>query len=139
MLLGPSGVGKTQLAKELASIVFAGNIIRIDMSEFSEPHSISRLLGAPPGYVGYEEGGFLTERIKRNPYALVLFDEIEKAHPQIFNILLQILDEGILTDANSETANFRNSIVMLTSNIGTEEFNKKRLDFSKKNGFQLGI
>ncbi len=129
MLLGPSGVGKTQLAKELASIVFAGNIIRIDMSEFSEPHSISRLLGAPPGYVGYEEGGFLTERIKRNPYALVLFDEIEKAHPQIFNILLQILDEGILTDANSETANFRNSIVMLTSNIGTEEFNKKAIGF----------
>lgn len=132
MLLGPSGVGKTQLAKELASIIFAGNIIRIDMSEFSEPHSISRLLGAPPGYIGYEEGGFLTEKIKRNPYALVLFDEIEKAHPQIFNILLQILDEGIITDANSETANFRNSIIILTSNIGTEEFNKKAIGFSEE-------
>ena len=132
MLLGPSGVGKTQLAKELANIIFAGNIIRIDMSEFSEPHSISRLLGAPPGYVGHEEGGFLTEKIKRNPYALVLFDEIEKAHPQIFNILLQILDEGILTDANSETANFRNSIIILTSNIGTEEFNKKAIGFSEE-------
>lgn len=131
MFLGPSGVGKTQLAKELAGVLFNGNIIRIDMSEFAEPHSVSRLLGAPPGYIGYEEGGFLTEKIKRNPYVLVLFDEIEKAHPQIFNILLQILDEGIITDANSETANFRNSVIILTSNIGTEEFNKKAIGFSE--------
>ena len=140
LFLGPSGVGKTHTAKILADALFGKrpsyhaitNFIRVDMSEFSEPHSVSRLLGAPPGYVGHEEGGFLTEKIKRNPYALVLFDEIEKAHPQIFNILLQILDEGILTDANSETANFRNSIIILTSNIGTEEFNKKAIGFSEE-------
>lgn len=138
LFLGPSGVGKTQTAKELAFAVFGersphhalGNFIRLDMSEFSEPHSISRLIGAPPGYIGYEEGGYLTEKIKRNPYSLVLFDEIEKAHPQIFNILLQILDEGTLTSANSEHINFKNTIVILTSNIGTEEFNKKAMGFS---------
>ncbi len=139
LFLGPSGVGKTQTAKELAFAVFGersphhalGNFIRLDMSEFSEPHSISRLIGAPPGYIGYEEGGYLTEKIKRNPYSLVLFDEIEKAHPQIFNILLQILDEGTLTGANAEHVNFKNTIVVLTSNIGTEEFNKKAMGFGR--------
>ncbi|MEK7494044.1 MAG: AAA family ATPase, partial [Patescibacteria group bacterium] len=139
LFLGPSGVGKTQTAKELAFAVFGersphhalGNFIRLDMSEFSEPHSISRLIGAPPGYIGYEEGGYLTEKIKNNPYSLVLFDEIEKAHPQIFNILLQILDEGTLTSANSEHVNFKNTIVVLTSNIGTEEFNKKAMGFGR--------
>ena len=139
LFLGPSGVGKTQTAKELAFAVFGersphhalGNFIRLDMSEFSEPHSISRLIGAPPGYIGYEEGGYLTEKIKRNPYSLVLFDEIEKAHPQIFNLLLQILDEGTLTGANAEHVNFKNTIVVLTSNIGTEEFNKKAMGFGR--------
>ncbi len=139
LFLGPSGVGKTQTAKELAFALFGersphhalGNFIRLDMSEFSEPHSISRLIGAPPGYIGYEEGGYLTEKIKRNPYSLVLFDEIEKAHPQIFNILLQILDEGTLTSANSEHINFKNTIIVLTSNIGTEEFNKKAMGFGR--------
>lgn len=139
LFLGPSGVGKTQTAKELAFAVFGersphhalGNFIRLDMSEFSEPHSISRLIGAPPGYIGYEEGGYLTEKIKRNPYSLVLFDEIEKAHPQIFNILLSILDEGMLTSANSEHVNFKNTIIVLTSNIGTEEFNRKAMGFGR--------
>ncbi len=139
LFLGPSGVGKTQTAKELAYAMFGersphhalGNFIRLDMSEFSEPHSISRLIGAPPGYIGYEEGGYLTEKIKRNPYSLVLFDEIEKAHPQIFNILLQMLDEGTLTSANSEHVNFKNTIIVLTSNIGTEEFNKKAMGFGR--------
>ena len=139
LFLGPSGVGKTQTAKELAFAVFGersphhalGNFIRLDMSEFSEPHSISRLIGAPPGYIGYEEGGYLTEKIKRNLYSLVLFDEIEKAHPQIFNILLQILDEGTLTSANSDHVNFKNTIVVITSNIGTEEFNKKAMGFGR--------
>lgn len=139
LFLGPSGVGKTQTAKELAFAVFGersphhalGNFIRLDMSEFSEPHSVSRLVGAPPGYIGYEEGGYLTEKIKRNPYSLVLFDEIEKAHPQIFNILLQILDEGTLTGANGEHVNFKNTIIVLTSNIGTEEFNKKAMGFGR--------
>ncbi len=142
LFLGPSGVGKTQTAKEIARIVFgeAGNgyhqkfssFIRMDMSEFSEPHSVSRLLGSPPGYVGFEEGGFLTEKVKNNPYALVLFDEIEKAHPQIFNILLQILDEGVLTSADGENISFKNTIVILTSNIGSEEFNKHAIGFFGK-------
>lgn len=138
LFLGPSGVGKTETAKALAQAVFGatasykqnfGNFIRFDMSEFTEPHSISRLIGAPPGYVGYDEGGQLVKKIKQNPYALVLFDEIEKAHPQIFNILLQLLDEGMLTSADGEHVSFKHAIVILTSNIGTEEFNKKALGF----------
>lgn len=138
LLLGPSGVGKTHTAKELAKIVFGensgynkklSNFIKLDMSEFSESHSVARLIGAPPGYVGFEEGGLLTERVKNNPYALVLFDEIEKAHPQVFNILLQILDEGILSDAHGENVSFQNTIIMLTSNIGSEEFNKNAMGF----------
>lgn len=138
LLLGPSGVGKTHTAKEIAKIIFGensgygkklSNFIRLDMSEFSEAHSVARLIGAPPGYVGFEEGGLLTERIKNNPYALVLFDEIEKAHPQVFNILLQILDEGILSDAHGENINFHNTIIVLTSNIGSEEFNKNAIGF----------
>ena len=142
LLLGPSGVGKTQTAKELARILFGAAhsegeynpFIRIDMSEYAEPHSISRLLGAPPGYVGYEEGGALTEKVKRNPYALVLFDEIEKAHHQIFNTFLQILDEGTLTDSLGERVSFKNTIILFTSNIGTEEFNKHALGFGEGTG-----
>ncbi|MBI3685147.1 ATP-dependent Clp protease ATP-binding subunit [Candidatus Azambacteria bacterium] len=139
LFLGPSGVGKTETAKAIARAVFGesssgyarafGNFIRVDMSEFSEPHSVSRLIGAPPGYVGFEEGGHLTEKVKHNPYALVLFDEIEKAHPQIFNLLLQMLDEGTLTSAGGEHISFKNTIIVLTSNIGTEEFNKKAIGF----------
>jgi ATP-dependent Clp protease ATP-binding subunit ClpC len=138
IFLGPSGVGKTELAKQIAKEVFESqtsynkkfnNFIRIDMSEFSEAHSTSRLLGSPPGYVGFEEGGYLTEQVKNNPRSLILFDEIEKAHPHIFNILLQVLDEGVLTDSNSETVDFKNTIIIMTTNIGTEEFNKESLGF----------
>ncbi|MEK7452605.1 MAG: ATP-dependent Clp protease ATP-binding subunit [Patescibacteria group bacterium] len=138
IFLGPSGVGKTELAKQIAKEIFGSknaynktfnNFIRIDMSEFSEPHSISRLIGSPPGYVGFEEGGYLTEKVKNNPRSLILFDEIEKANPQIFNILLQILDEGVLTDSSSHTIDFKNTIIVMTSNIGNEEFNKESLGF----------
>lgn len=138
LFLGPSGVGKTHAAKTIADIVFGesagygkklSNFIKLDMSEFAEPHSIARLIGAPPGYVGYEEGGLLTERVKNNPYSLILFDEIEKAHPQIFNILLQILDEGVLSDAHGEQINFQNTVIALTSNIGSEEFSKSAMGF----------
>ncbi|EDR23922.1 chaperone Clpb, putative [Entamoeba dispar SAW760] len=122
MFLGPSGVGKTELAKALAVELFDDeqNIVRIDMSEYMESHSVSRLIGAPPGYVGYEEGGQLTEAIRRKPYSVILFDEIEKAHPQVFNVLLQLLDEGRLTDGRGRTVDFKNTIVIMTSNLGSE-------------------
>ena len=123
LFLGPTGVGKTQLAKVLAQYMFDSkeSIIRIDMSEFMEKHAVSRLIGAPPGYVGYNEGGQLSERVRRKPYSVVLLDEIEKAHPDIFNILLQVLDEGRLTDSNGRYIDFRNTVLILTSNIGTKE------------------
>jgi ATP-dependent Clp protease ATP-binding subunit ClpC len=123
IFLGPTGVGKTQLAKILAEFLFdsSDNIIRIDMSEYMEKFSVSRLIGAPPGYVGYEEGGLLTEKVRRKPYAVILFDEIEKAHPDIFNILLQVLDEGQLTDSLGRKVDFRNTIIIMTSNIGTRQ------------------
>ncbi|GAB1219119.1 hypothetical protein ENUP19_0014G0005 [Entamoeba nuttalli] len=122
MFLGPSGVGKTELAKALAGELFDSeeNIVRIDMSEYMESHSVSRLIGAPPGYVGYEEGGQLTEAIRRKPYSVILFDEIEKAHPQVFNVLLQLLDEGRLTDGRGRTVDFKNTVVIMTSNLGSE-------------------
>jgi ATP-dependent Clp protease ATP-binding subunit ClpB len=137
ILLGPTGVGKTELAKTLAEFLFDSedSLIRIDMSEYMERHSISRLIGAPPGYVGFEEGGQLTERIRRKPYSVVLFDEIEKAHPEVFNILLQILDDGRLTDGHGRTVDFRNTVIIMTSNIGSQliqEQSKKGYEEIKK-------
>ena len=124
MFLGPTGVGKTELAKALAEFLFDDEsaIVRIDMSEYMEKHSVSRLIGAPPGYVGYEEGGALTEAVRRRPYQVVLLDEIEKAHPEVFNALLQVLDDGILTDGQGRTASFKNTLLIMTSNIGSQAF-----------------
>ena len=118
--LGPTGVGKTELAKALAQSLFddENNMVRIDMSEYMEKYSVSRLIGAPPGYVGYEEGGQLTEAVRRKPYSVVLFDEIEKAHPDVFNVLLQVLDDGRVTDSQGRTVDFKNTILIMTSNIG---------------------
>lgn len=123
MFLGPTGVGKTLLAKELASFMFGSKdaLIRIDMSEYMEKFTVSRLVGAPPGYVGYEEGGQLTEQVRRRPYSIVLLDEIEKAHPDVFNLLLQVMDEGRLTDSNGRTVDFRNAVVIMTSNVGSRQ------------------
>jgi ATP-dependent Clp protease ATP-binding subunit ClpB len=122
IFLGPTGVGKTELAKALASYLFDTEeaMVRIDMSEYMEKHAVSRLIGAPPGYVGYEEGGQLTEAIRRRPYAVVLFDEIEKAHADVFNVFLQILDDGRVTDAQGRTVDFKNTIIIMTSNIGSQ-------------------
>ena len=136
MFLGPTGVGKTHLAKELAKFMFgsADALIRVDMSEYMEKFTVSRLVGAPPGYVGYEEGGLLTEKVRRKPYSIVLLDEIEKAHADVFNILLQVLDEGHLTDTNGRTVDFKNTIVIMTSNVGTRQLK----DFGKGIGFTSG-
>jgi ATP-dependent Clp protease ATP-binding subunit ClpB len=121
LFLGPTGVGKTELCKALAAFLFDTEdaLVRVDMSEFMEKHSVSRLIGAPPGYVGYEEGGYLTEAVKRKPYAVILLDEIEKAHADVFNVLLQVLDEGRLTDGQGQTVDFRNTVIVLTSNLGS--------------------
>lgn len=137
MFLGPTGVGKTHLAKELAKLMFgsADALIRIDMSEYMEKFTVSRLVGAPPGYVGYEEGGQLTEKVRRKPYSIVLLDEIEKAHPDVFNILLQVMDEGRLTDSYGRTVDFKNTIVIMTSNIGTRQLK----EFGKGIGFSAQI
>jgi ATP-dependent Clp protease ATP-binding subunit ClpB len=122
MFLGPTGVGKTELTKALAAFLFDDDsaLLRVDMSEYMERHSVSRLIGAPPGYIGYDEGGALTEAVRRRPYQVVLFDEIEKAHPDVFNILLQVLDDGRLTDGQGRTVDFRNTLIVMTSNLGAE-------------------
>jgi ATP-dependent Clp protease ATP-binding subunit ClpB len=122
MFLGPTGVGKTELTKALAEFLFDDEhaLIRMDMSEYMEKHSVARMIGAPPGYVGYDEGGALTEAVRRRPYQVVLFDEIEKAHPDVFNVLLQVLDDGRLTDGQGRTVDFRNTLIVMTSNLGAE-------------------
>src|SRR5690606_8699927 len=122
MFLGPTGVGKTELTKALAEFLFGSEdaLVQLDMSEFMERHSVARLVGAPPGYVGYEDAGQLTEAIRRRPYSIVVFDEIEKAHPEAFNMLLQIMEEGHLSDARGRTVDFRNAIIVMTSNVGAE-------------------
>jgi ATP-dependent Clp protease ATP-binding subunit ClpB len=122
LFLGPTGVGKTELCKALADFLFDSEeaMVRIDMSEFMEKHSVARLIGAPPGYVGYEEGGYLTEAVRRKPYAVVLLDEVEKAHPDVFNVLLQVLDDGRLTDGQGRTVDFRNTVIVMTSNLGSQ-------------------
>src|SRR5581483_1136260 len=122
IFLGPTGVGKTELCRALAEFLFDNEqaMVRLDMSEFMEKHSVSRLIGAPPGYVGYEEGGYLTEAVRRRPYSVVLFDEIEKAHPDVFNALLQILEDGRMTDGQGRTVDFKNTVIIMTSNLGSQ-------------------
>ncbi len=122
LFLGPTGVGKTELCKALADFLFDTDdaMVRIDMSEFMEKHSVARLIGAPPGYVGYEEGGYLTEAVRRRPYSVMLLDEVEKAHPDVFNVLLQVLDDGRLTDGQGRTVDFRNTVIVMTSNLGSQ-------------------
>jgi ATP-dependent Clp protease ATP-binding subunit ClpC len=134
IFLGPTGVGKTELAKALAQFLFDDEdaMIRLDMSEFQEKHTVSRLIGAPPGYVGYEEAGQLTEAVRRRPFRLLLFDEVEKAHPDVFNILLQILEDGRLTDGHGRTVNFKDTVVIMTSNLGTQEFQRQAIGFSRQ-------
>lgn len=139
VFLGPTGVGKTELARALAESMFGDeeSMIRIDMSEYMEKHSTSRLVGSPPGYVGYEEGGQLTEKVRRKPYSVVLLDEIEKAHPDVFNILLQVLEDGRLTDSKGRTVDFRNTVLIMTSNVGAESLKKnKHVGFNIQDGEQ---
>jgi ATP-dependent Clp protease ATP-binding subunit ClpC len=131
IFLGPTGVGKTELARALAEFLFDDEnaMVRLDMSEYMEKHTVSRLIGAPPGYIGYEEGGQLTELVRRRPFRVILFDEIEKAHPDVFNILLQILEDGRLTDGHGRVVDFKNVVVIMTSNLGTQELQRQTIGF----------
>ena len=136
LFLGPTGVGKTELSKALAEAMFGSesNIIRMDMSEYMEKHSVSKLIGSPPGYVGYDEGGQLSEKVRRNPYSILLFDEIEKAHPDVFNILLQVLDDGHITDSQGRRVDFKNTVIIMTSNAGASSIvTPKKLGFLSDN------
>src|SRR5215203_5479502 len=138
---GPSGVGKTELTKALTEFLFGDEdaLIQLDMSEYSEKHTASRLFGSPPGYVGYEEGGQLTEKVRRKPFSVVLFDEVEKAHPDIFNSLLQILDEGRLTDAQGRQVDFKNTVIIMTTNLGTRDIAKgQQMGFNASNDTKTG-
>ena len=143
LFLGPTGVGKTELAKALAQALFDDerNMVRIDMTEYMEKFSVSRLIGAPPGYVGYEEGGYLTEAVRRRPYSVILLDEVEKAHPDVFNILLQVLDDGRLTDGQGRTVDFRNTVVIMTSNLGSDLIQERfgELDYGHMKDLVLGV
>jgi ATP-dependent Clp protease ATP-binding subunit ClpC len=138
IFLGPTGVGKTELSKALAEALFGDEdaMVRIDMSEYMEKHSVSKLVGSPPGYVGFDEGGQLTDKVRSKPYSVILFDEIEKAHPDVFNIMLQILEDGRLTDSKGRTADFRNTVVIMTSNVGAMNIQKTSLGFG---GSQLDM
>ncbi|MBO5428733.1 MAG: AAA family ATPase, partial [Peptococcaceae bacterium] len=131
LFLGPTGVGKTELARALAEVLFDDEdaVIRVDMSEYMEKHSVARMVGAPPGYVGHDEGGQLTEAVRRKPYSIVLLDEIEKAHPDVFNILLQVLDDGRLTDSQGRTVDFKNTVIIMTSNIGASHIKNSTVGF----------
>ena len=133
IFLGPTGVGKTELARTLAEFLFGDEaaLISLDMSEYMEKHTVSRLVGSPPGYVGYDEGGQLTEAVRRKPFSVVLFDEVEKAHPDVFNTLLQILEDGRLTDAQGRSVDFKNTVIIMTSNLGTADLRKAQLGFAK--------
>jgi ATP-dependent Clp protease ATP-binding subunit ClpB len=139
IFMGTTGVGKTELSKALADYLFNDEnaLVRIDMSEYQERHSVSRLIGAPPGYVGYDEGGQLTESVRRKPYSVILLDEIEKAHPDVFNILLQVLDDGRLTDSKGRTANFKNTIVIMTTNIGSHIIQENFEKITDENYFEV--
>jgi ATP-dependent Clp protease ATP-binding subunit ClpA len=134
IFLGPTGVGKTELGRALAEYLFDDEeaMVRLDMSEYMEKHTVSRLIGSPPGYVGYDEGGQLTEAVRRRPYRVILFDEVEKAHPDVFGILLQILDDGRLTDGHGRTVNFRNTVIIMTSNLGTQEWQRTGFGFLRE-------
>lgn len=136
LFLGPTGVGKTELSKALADAMFGSEnaLIRVDMSEFMEKHTVSKLIGSPPGYVGYDEGGQLSEKVRRNPYSVILFDEVEKAHPDVFNVLLQVLDDGHITDSTGRVIDFKNTVIIMTSNAGAENIvEPKKLGFATAN------